>query len=104
VKKPIVLILPHQHTKLEAKKRIREGMDKLKAELASFASVFEEEWNADTMRFRTVVLKQEVTGWIQVMESAVRVEVSLPWILAALAEKVRGQIEKRGSQILIGKN
>jgi hypothetical protein len=31
------------------------------------------------------------------------VEVDLPWILAAIADKVRGQIEKKGGQILLEK-
>ena len=35
------------------------------------------------------------------MDDNVRVEVDLPWILTAIAEMVRTQIEKRGSQILL---
>jgi hypothetical protein len=55
------------------------------------------------MTFRMVVLKQEVAGRIHVMDGSVRVEVDLPWVLATIAEKVRGQIEKKGTQILIEK-
>jgi hypothetical protein len=103
MKKPIVVTLPHQHTKLEAQKRIREGVDKLKPQLAAFASALEEEWDGDELKFRMVMLKQEVAGRICVMDRSVRVEVYLPWILATITEKVRGQIEKKGSQILIEK-
>ena len=50
-----------------------------------------------------VMMKQAVSGRIEVMDQSVRVEVDLPWVLAAIAGKVQRQIEKRGSQILIEK-
>ena len=103
MKKPVVVTLPHHHTKTEATKRIREGLDKLKPQLANFASSLEDEWQGDDLNFRMVMMKQAVTGRIHVMDQSVRVEVDLPWILAAIAGKVQGQIEKRGSQILIEK-
>lgn len=103
MKKPVIVNLPHQHTKAEALKRIREGLQKVKPQLASFSSSLEEEWQGDEMNFRMTAIGQSITGRIAVMDDSVRVEVDLPWILAAIAEKVRGQIEKKGSQILIGK-
>lgn len=103
MKKPVVVTLPHQHTKGEATKRIREGVEKIKPQLAGLASTLNEEWLGDEMKFHMVMMKQEVSGRIHVMDNSVRVEVDLPWILAAIADKVRGQIEKKGSQILLEK-
>ena len=103
MKKPVIVTLPHQHTKAEAIKRIREGLEKMKPQLAGYTSSLEEEWRGDDLHFRVVVMKQEVSGRIHIMDDNVRVEVDLPWILAAIAEMVRGQIEKRGSQILLRK-
>ena len=98
------MTLPHQHTKAEATKRIRDGLTKIKPQLAGFASSLEEEWSGDDeMSFRMTMMRQEVSGRIAIMDQAVRVEVDLPWILAAIAEKVRGQIEKKGGQILLEK-
>ena len=101
--KPVVVTLPHQHTKAEAIKRIREGLEKMKPQLAPYTSSLKEEWRGDDLHFHVVVMKQTVTGRIKVMDDSVRVEVDLPWILTAIAEMVRGQIEKRGSQILLRK-
>lgn len=103
MKKPVIVNLPHQHTKAEALKRIREGLQKVKPQLASFSSTLEEEWQGDELNFRMTAVGQSVTGRIHVMDESVRVEVDLPWILAAIAEKVRGQIEKKGAQILLEK-
>lgn len=103
MKKPVIVTLPHQHTKGEAAKRIREGVEKIKPQLASLASTLDEQWAGDEMKFRMVMMKQEVSGRIHVFDNSVRVEVDLPWILAAIADKLRGQIEKKGGQILLEK-
>lgn len=103
MKKPVVVTLPHQHTKAEATKRIREGLEKVKPQLAGFVSTMEDRWEGDDLSFRIVAMAQEVTGRIAVMDQSVRVEVDLPWILAAIADRVRGQIEKKGGQILLEK-
>jgi putative polyhydroxyalkanoate system protein len=103
MKKPVIVTLPHQHTKAEAIKRIREGVEKLKPQLVLYTSFLEEEWRGDELHFHVVVMKQAVSGRIHVMDDNVRVEVDLPWILTAIAVLVRGQIEKRGSQILLRK-
>ncbi len=103
MKKPVIVILPHQHTKAEAIKRIREGFEKMKPQLAPYTSLLEEEWRGDDLHFHVVVMKQTVSGRINVKDDNVRVEVDLPWILTAIGEMVRGQIEKRGSQILLRK-
>lgn len=103
MKKSIIVTLPHQHTKAEAIKRIREGLEKMKPQLAPYTSSLDEEWRGDELHFRVVVMMQAVSGRIHVMDDNVRIEVDLPLILAAIAEMVRGQIEKRGSQILLPK-
>jgi len=103
MKKSVIVTLPHQHTKAEAIKRIREGLEKMKPQLAPYTSSLDQEWRGDELHFRVVAMMQAVSGRIHVMDDNVRVEVDLPWILAAIAEMLRGQIEKRGSQILLPK-
>jgi putative polyhydroxyalkanoate system protein len=103
MKKSVIVTLPHEHTQVEAIKRIREGLEKMKPQLAPYTSSLKEEWRGDELHFHVVAMMQAVSGRIHVMDESVRVEVDLPWILAAIAEVVRGQIQKRGSQILLPK-
>jgi putative polyhydroxyalkanoate system protein len=103
MKKPVIVTLPHQHTKAEAQKRIREGLEKIKPQLSTISANIVDEWDGDDLKFRMVMMKQAVEGRIYVMDSSVRVEVDLPWMLAALAEHIRGQIEQKGSKMLIEK-
>ena len=92
--KPIIVTLPHQNTKAEAINRIRKGVEVMKPQLAPYTSSLHEEWRGDDLHFSVVVMKQTVSGRIFVMDDSVRVEVDLPWILTAIAEMVRSQIEK----------
>ncbi len=103
MKKPITVTLPHKLSKLEAKKRIRDGIDRIAPQLASLGSITAGDWQEDEMRFHVKALAQEVTGRIEVHEDQVVVEVMLPWFLHAIAEKLRGQIQKNTTQILIEK-
>jgi hypothetical protein len=45
-------------------------------------------------------LGQSVSGHLQVEEDQVRVELQLPWMLAMLAEKAKGLIQKQGTLLL----
>jgi putative polyhydroxyalkanoate system protein len=103
MKKPVVVTVPHRHTRLEAQKRMREGLEKLTPQLGGLVTALENDWHGDELRFRWMVMKQEVTGRVHVMDSSARIEVDLPWILATIAEKLRGQIEKKATQLLIEK-
>ncbi len=101
MKKPVVVTLPHPHTKGEARKRIEDGITRVRPQIMQFAAALEDEWQEDELSFRMVMMGQEVTGRIHVMDQSARVEVDLPWVLAMLADRVRGQIEKKGGQILL---
>ena len=101
--KPITVTLPNQHSKAEAKRRIREGLDRITPQLAGLGSITAEEWNGDELAFQIKAVTQEVTGRLQVSDESIVIEVWLPWFLQAIAEKVRGQIQKNATRILIEK-
>jgi hypothetical protein len=103
MKKPITVTLPHRHTKLEAKRRIRDGLDELTPKVAGFASITAGDWEEDELKFQMRALAQEVSGRLKVNDGSIVIEVYLPWFLHTIAEKVRGQIQKNATRILIEK-
>lgn len=103
MRKPVEVTIPHRHTKAEAVSRIRDGLTKIRPQIAGYVSTIEDDWTADDhMEFRLGALGQSVTGRIDVRDQAVRVEVDLPWVFAALAQKIRGRIEQHGTKMLEG--
>src|SRR3974390_631158 len=90
---PLVVTIPHRLGKDEALRRLTEGLGRAKTEFAWLLSLEEEVWTGDRLTFRAAALGQRASGIIDVYESGVRLEVTLPWLLAAFppcAQRVIG--------------
>lgn len=98
--KPLVVSIPHQLGKQEAKRRLQTGIEQLKAAYANKIAVLEDRWTDDRLDFRLSALSQTVTGILNVAEDQVTLALELPWVLAVLAEKAKGLIQKQGHLML----
>ena len=98
--KPFVAVIPHQLGRAAARQRIQDGLTRIRAEVARFATIVEDEWVDDRLNFRLRLLGQQLTGRMEVLEESVRVEVDLPWIIAALAGKIRNRVSEVGTLLL----
>ena len=99
--RPVTVTLSHEHSKAEARERIEAGFDQLMGQVGSLARI-DRSWSGDTLSFRAKAMMQTVTGDVTVLDDHVRVTVVLPGLLASMAEKVTGSIERQG-QILLEK-
>ena len=52
------------------------------------------------MDFKASAFGQSITGRIDVRDSAVDLEIDLPWLFAVLAEKIKGQVQQAGQKLL----
>ncbi len=98
--KPLVVSLPHHLGKQEALRRLKDGIAHLKSSQAGKMSVIEEQWQDDRLTFQVAALGQAASGTIDVLDDQVTCSVQLPWMLALLAEKARGLIQKEGHLLL----
>ena len=98
--KPVVVSIPHQLGKEEAKRRLTDGTGRLKSQFGDKFGAIEDSWTGDHAGFRVSLLGQTVTGGLDVSEDSVRIEVQLPWMLAMVAEKAKGLIQKQGTLML----
>lgn len=96
----ITITLPHRLGAAEAKKRITEGMEALRRDYIGRLAHTEANWNGDTADVRVVALGQTVTGTIAVLSDSVRIEVQLPWIIAALSGRIQGILKNSAEQSL----
>lgn len=101
----VVITLPHRLGAEEAKRRITERIELLRQDFISKIAYSETRWNGDTADLRLVFLGQSVTGQIFVTDESLRIEVQLPWLLAALAGKIQGILQSNANEALrIGHN
>jgi len=103
--RPVTVTIAHDLGKDEARRRVREGFDKLKTQMTGgMMFKFSEDWSGeDTLTFNAKGLGQDITGQIDIFPQHVRIEVVLPSLLAAIAETITGKVEKEGRLLLENK-
>lgn len=97
---PLIVVIPHSLGKEEALRRIKAGIGRAQSEFARLMSVEEEVWSGDRLTFRVSALGQRAVGFIDVYEGAVRLEVTLPWLLAKFAHAAQRVIGHKGQLML----
>ena len=98
--KSIVVTFPHDLSVAEAKRRITEQVAAAKAAYIDKIGTGEMAWVDDVAHLRVSAVGQTTTAEIDVKPAEIRVEVHLPWLLAALAGKVEGLLKSNGQEAL----
>lgn len=98
--KPLLVSIPHHLGKEEAVRRLKSGLSTVRTSYGHLFSIQEETWAGDRLQFRISALAQAVSGSIDVFDDHVNLEVVLPWLLAAIAEKLQPLIRKEGTLML----
>jgi hypothetical protein len=97
---PLVVNISHRLGKDEAVRRIKDGLGRAKTEFSRLLTLEEETWTGDRLTFSVKALGQRACGTIDVYEQAVRLEVTLPWLLAHFAHAVQRVIGQKGQLML----
>jgi hypothetical protein len=97
---PLVVSIPHRLGRLEAKRRLDSGIGRLRPELAGLVNTLDYSWDDDRLNFNVSAMWQTITGAIEVMDDAVRVEIHLPWMMSLLADTIAKQVRGRGIAML----
>jgi Putative polyhydroxyalkanoic acid system protein (PHA_gran_rgn) len=97
---PLVVMIPHRLGKDEAARRIKAGLGRAEAEFARLVNFEHQEWEGDRLSFRVSALGQRAQGFLDVYEGAVRLEVTLPWLLAKFAVAAQRVIGQKGQLML----
>jgi hypothetical protein len=97
---PLVVVIPHRLGKDEAVRRIRDGFARAKTEFAALIRIDQDRWEGDRLSFAASALGQHAAGFIDISEGSVRLEVTLPWLLAKFAAAAQRVIGQRGTLML----
>ena len=96
----ISMTFPHELGVPEAKRRISERFETLKAQYMDKIGSADMAWVGDTAHLRAAALGQTATAEIEVRPAEIRVAIELPWLLAAMAGKVEGLLQKNAQDVL----
>jgi putative polyhydroxyalkanoate system protein len=97
--KPITVDIPHQLGKAEARKRIEEGLGRFGQQFGEGVKLTKT-WEGDRLNFSAKVVGQAVSGSLEVLEDAVKMQVNLPAFFAMMADKVKGRLKQEGQLML----
>jgi hypothetical protein len=100
MKKPLIVSIPHNLGREEARKRLQSGLERVRGQFGGQVAFQEETWSGDHLDFRVGAMGQSVTGRLDVEDQTVRLEVDLPWVLSIFAEKAKALIQRQGTLML----
>ncbi len=97
---PVTVNIPHDLGRTEAKRRLETGFARIHEQIGGKLLAVENRCEEDLLHFKAAFFGQTVSGRAQVLDKIVRVELDLPWVLASLANKLKGRIAKEGTILL----
>ena len=97
---PVTASVPHRLGKTEAIRRLKAGLSRAKGQFGTLLTIDHEEWSGDTLRFQMRALGQSAAGTITVLEESLLIEVTLPWLLAKMAERILPAMKKQATLLL----
>jgi len=101
---PLTFTLPHSLGKDEARRRIDHGFANIQQQLSAGSGFglisFDQRWEGDRLSFSGRTLGQTIQGRIDILPDSVHLEVDLPVLLAALADKITGRLKQETVKLL----
>ena len=96
----VSVIISHRLGKVEAVRRLKDGLARTNGHLGAMIAIEQETWQGDIVRFRMRALGHTAAASIEVLEDALRVEVSLPGLLAKAAKTLLPILRKQAALLL----
>jgi hypothetical protein len=100
VSETVTVVIDHRLGKAEAIRRLKEGFARTHGHLGPMIAMEQETWEGDAVRFRMRALGQTAAARIEVLDDALRIEVSLPWLLAKAAKRLLPILRKEATLLL----
>jgi putative polyhydroxyalkanoate system protein len=97
--KAVTVTIPHELGRAEARRRIEAGFGDLSRHLGGLGAV-SKSWDGDKLSFSFAAMGQAISGYVDVADRAIRLEVLLPSLLAMMAGKLKGRLQKEGQLLL----
>lgn len=98
--KSIVVTVPHDLGAEAAKRRVADGVERLRRDFVGNIAQSEIVWVERRANLRVVAFGQTALAQIDVESDFVRIEVRLPWILSLLSNDIQSVLTSRAKESL----
>jgi len=89
----ISISIPHQLGRAEARRRIQTGFSKM-IPVVPGNGAYRERWDGDRLTFSVTALGQTVAGVINVLDTAVAMEIELSGVFGMIASGLKDRLQK----------
>ncbi|HEY8126176.1 MAG TPA: polyhydroxyalkanoic acid system family protein [Methylocystis sp.] len=96
----ITVTVPHDLGVEKAKARVAEQLARMQREYVDKVAQSEVTWAGDVATVHVKALGQAASAQITVLKDLLRIDVQLPWVLAALSGAVQQAISRNASDAL----
>ena len=96
----VTVEISHRLGRAEAVRRIKDGLARANGRLGSMIAIDQPSWEGDTLRFSMRALGQSAAARIDVLEDALRIEVSLPSLLAQAVKRLIPILRREATALL----
>jgi len=100
---PLSITIPHQLGRAEARRRIETGFAKIVGQLPGGTGTSSERWDGDRLTFSVSAMGQTVSGVVDVLDAAVKMDLELPGVFGLLAGSLKGRLQQAGQLLLTRK-
>lgn len=97
---PVVVSVPHRLGREEAARRLKSGFERAGSQFGGILTVSQQVWSGDRLTFQASALGQNASGTVDVLDDSIRIEVTLPWLLGKIAEKLVPAIRRESTLML----
>lgn len=98
----VTVTVNHRLGKVEAIRRIKDGLARTGGQFGPTIAIEQETWEGNTLRFRMRALGQTALASIEVLDDALHIDITLPWLLAKAANRLL-PILRKGAMLLLEK-
>jgi hypothetical protein len=97
---PVTVSVPHKLGREEAVRRLKSGLSRMANNLGGVIKIEQEVWEGDRLTFQMRGLGQSAAGTIEVFDDNIRIDVTLPWLLAKLSERLLPALKRETTLLL----
>lgn len=97
---PFTVSVPHKLGKDEAVRRLKGGLSRIANNLGGLITIEQEAWNGDQLTFQMRGLGQAASGTVDVRDDSLLIAVTLPWLLAKIADQFIPKLKKEATLLL----
>ncbi len=98
--KPVIVSVPHSLGREEAVRRLKAGFERAGTQFGGILTISQQSWSGDRLSFQASALGQQAAGSVNVLDDSIVIEVTLPWLLAKIAEKLAPAIRRESVLML----